>query len=123
MDSFQHVNNIVYFRYFESVRMAYFERIGVRELIEQTGVGPILAETHCQYKFPLKYPDTISVGARVTAIESDRFHMEYCIVSQTHQRVAASGEAWMVSYNYREQKKAILPEVLRARMQALECRT
>ncbi len=28
MDAFQHVNNIVYFRYFESVRIAYFEKIG-----------------------------------------------------------------------------------------------
>jgi len=50
MDAFQHVNNIVYLRYFESPRIAYFERLSFLEVMEQTGVGPILAETHCRYR-------------------------------------------------------------------------
>ncbi|MCB0148997.1 MAG: acyl-CoA thioesterase, partial [Caldilineaceae bacterium] len=33
MDAFQHVNNIVYFRYFESGRIAYFERAGMMNLM------------------------------------------------------------------------------------------
>ncbi|MFO7632899.1 MAG: acyl-CoA thioesterase [Caldilinea sp.] len=39
MDAFQHVNNIVYFRYFESGRIAYFERTGAMEEMAKSGIG------------------------------------------------------------------------------------
>src|SRR5262245_20383692 len=64
MDAMQHVNNIVYFRYVESARMAYFERIGFLEHQRVTGVGPILAWTNCRFRRPLTYPDTVRVGTR-----------------------------------------------------------
>jgi len=44
MDSLQHVNNIVYFRYFESVRMAFFDRIEFWPSINESGIGPILGQ-------------------------------------------------------------------------------
>ncbi|HEX6622399.1 MAG TPA: acyl-CoA thioesterase, partial [Pyrinomonadaceae bacterium] len=84
MDSFQHVNNIVYFRYFESARMAYFERVGFWAYMDETGVGPILASTRCKFILPLTYPDTVSIGARVSEIEDDRFTMSYAVVSHNH---------------------------------------
>ena len=40
MDSMGHVNNIVYFRYFETARMNYLERIGFIEEMNRTGIGP-----------------------------------------------------------------------------------
>ena len=45
MDAFGHINNSVYFRYFEDARIAYFDQIGVHEHKKQFGVGPILATT------------------------------------------------------------------------------
>ena len=86
MDAFQHVNNVVYFRYFESARIAYSVKIGLHAYREQTGIGPILGSTSCKYKLPLTYPDTVSVGARTTAIEDDRFTMQYAIVSHRTER-------------------------------------
>jgi len=44
MDAFGHINNTVYFRYFENARIEYFNRIGVLEQKKQLGVGPIAAE-------------------------------------------------------------------------------
>ncbi|MBT8075182.1 MAG: thioesterase family protein, partial [Gammaproteobacteria bacterium] len=43
MDAFAHINNTVYFRYFEDVRIEYFKRIKVLEYMNRTQVGPILA--------------------------------------------------------------------------------
>jgi len=120
MDALRHVNNVVYFRYFESARIAYFERLAFWEFMNQTGIGPILASIECKFKMPLTYPDTISVGTRVSRIEEDRFVMEYRAVSQKSQAIAAEGEGVVVSYNYRENKKALLPEELRQRILALE---
>jgi acyl-CoA thioester hydrolase len=120
MDSFRHVNNIVYLRYFESARIAYFERLKLMEFLNQTGIGPILASVQCKFKIPLTYPDTVSVGTRISKVEHDRFVMEYYVVSQQHQKIAAEGEGIVVSFNYRENKKAPLPEEVKQRIAALE---
>jgi acyl-CoA thioester hydrolase len=120
MDSFQHVNNIVYLRYFESARIAYFERLKLMEFLNETGIGPILASVQCKFKIPLTYPDTVSVGTRIAKIEQDRFVMEYFVVSHKHQKIAAEGEGVVVSFNYHENKKAALPEEVKQRIAALE---
>lgn len=109
MDSFQHVNNVLYFRYFENARMAYFEKLKAVALMKKTGIGPILASTHCKFKMPLTYPDTITVGAKVVDLEEDRFTMKYIIVSNRVQKVAAEGEGLIIYYCYNENKKAPIP--------------
>lgn len=120
MDALKHVNNIVYFRYFESARIAYFEKLRFWEFMNQTGVGPILSSIQCKFKIPLTYPDTVSVGTRIPRIEQDRFVMEYRAVSHKSQAIAAEGESVVVSYNYRENKKTPLPEEMKQRILALE---
>lgn len=120
MDAFQHVNNIIYFRYFESVRIAYFEQVGFFEVLEEIGIGPILASTQCKFKAPLSYPDTISVGTHVSNLQEDRFLMTYRVVSHRMQRIAAEGDGLIVAYNYRENKKAPLPDQVRSRILDLE---
>ena len=91
MGSFQHVSNIVYFQYFESARILYSERLGLHGLKDNTntGIGPILGSTSCKYKFPLTYPDTVSVGAKIVSVEKDRFSMKDVVVSRRHNRIAA----------------------------------
>lgn len=120
MDAFQHVNNIVYFRYFESVRIAYFEKIDYLDYVNKTGIGPILASTQCRFKIPLSYPDKVSVGARISKIEEDRFVMEYCMVSLRFQKVAAEGQGTVVTYNYRENTKVPIPTEIKQRILDLE---
>lgn len=70
MDAFRHLNNTAYFRFFESARIAYFEKLDLLEFMEATGVGPILAATNCRFKIPLTYPDTVSIGSRVSEIKT-----------------------------------------------------
>jgi acyl-CoA thioester hydrolase len=120
MDAFQHVNNIVYFRYFESARIVYSEKLGLHKHKDQTGIGPILGSTSCRYKIPLTYPDTISVGAKTISVEEDRFTMKYVIVSHRHKKIAAEGEGVVVMYNYREGKKTAIPDVIRQQLTELE---
>ena len=110
MDAFGHVNNTVFFRLFESARIAYLDRIEFRGT--DGGVGPILASTHCRFRRPLVYPDRVRVGARVTELSDDRFTMEYVIVNQRDE-VAAEGGGVVVSYDYRAGAKAPLPAQVR----------
>lgn len=120
MDAFQHLNNTTYFRAFESARIAYFERMHFLKYMEVTGVGPILAATNCRFKIPLTYPDTVSIGSRVSKIEEDRFTQEYLVVSHKHQRVAAEGSGLIVCFDYRNNKKAPIPAELKERIEQLE---
>ena len=120
MDAFQHVNNVVYFRYFESARITYLERLGVADFMNTSGIGPILHSVNCRFRIPVTYPDTVHVGVRVTQMGSDRFVMDQCLVSQQYQKIAAQGDAVTVTYDYAQATKAPLPALIRARIEALE---
>ena len=99
MDAYEHVNNTVYFRYFESARIAFFDQLKFKEVKDETGIGPILASTQCRFRIPLTYPDTVSIGARVTDVEGDRFTMHYRVVSHQHKKIAAEGEGLLIAYD------------------------
>jgi len=120
MDAFSHVNNVMYFRYFESARVAYFDRLRIMEDIMEAGDGAILASTQCNYRIPLTYPDTLSVGAKVVEMGDDRFLMKHAAFSHGHNKIAAEGTALLVSYSYRENKKIRLSEDMRKRISEIE---
>lgn len=120
MDSYQHVNNVVYFRYFENVRLEYIQRLDWFAFEEQTGIGPILAATQARFRRAVTYPDTISIGARTTRIEADRFFLEHKIVSHVQKDVVTLGDGTVVTYDYRNSKKVSVPEELVRRIIALE---
>lgn len=123
MDAFGHVNNAVYFRWFESARMAYFERLGWPELQRETGVGPILHSTSARFRAPLVWPDTVTVATRVSAVEGDRFTMLYEVRSRRLGTIAAEGSGLIVAFDYRRLEKAPLPEVVRERIADIEAVT
>jgi acyl-CoA thioester hydrolase len=120
LDALGHVNNTVFFRYFESARIAYFERIGFAADAMRARIGPILGSTQCRFRRPLKYPDRLRVGARVVSLAEDRFTMEYAVWSDALATLAATGDAIIVAYDYGEQRKAPVPEVIGRALKALE---
>ena len=120
MDAFQHVNNVVYFRYFESARIVYFDAIEIMNVMETTGVGPILAETRCRYRIPLTFPDTVTVGVRVSALAPQGFTMQYAVASRRHGKLAAEGDGRIVTIDYAGGGKTDLPGVVRERILSLE---
>ena len=120
MDAFQHVNNTVYFKHFESARIAYFKKINFLEIMNKTGIGPILASTQCSYRIPLTYPDNVTVGAKVNAIEKDRFMMKYTVISHKFEKAAALGEGVLVTFDYQNNKKVLVPDEIRKRIIDLE---
>jgi acyl-CoA thioester hydrolase len=120
MDYFRHVNNIVFFRYFESARIEYLERIGFRQEMEHGGVGPILHSTQARFRRPLEWPDFVLVGARTTEVSEERFTQEYRLVSRTHGEIAAEGGGVLVAYDYAAARKVPLPDAVREAIHRLE---
>ena len=120
MDAFEHVNNVVYFRFFEDARIAYFREVGMLERMESEGEGPILASTQCRFRVPLTFPDEVTVGACVRELSKDRFSMHYRVYSHRHKAVAAEGTGRIVYFNYRKNAKAQLPSELVAAINEVE---
>src|SRR5271154_6993299 len=100
MDSYQHVNNVVYFRYFENARLEYFRRLDWSAYEKANGVGPILAATQARFRKPLTYPDVILIAARVPEVGADRLRMEHRIVSRRLGAVTTEGEGTIVTFDY-----------------------
>jgi acyl-CoA thioester hydrolase len=122
LDALGHVNNTVYFRYFEDARIAYLDAVGFGGATAGTpsGVGPILHSTMCRFRQPLGYPDMLKVGARASEVGDDRFTMEYRVISTKLGAVAAEGVAVVVAFDYSKGEKCALPVTVRTRIASLE---
>ena len=118
MDAFQHVNNAMYFRYFESARIEHLRALHAYDDPETRKTGTVVASTQCRFRIPLTYPDLILVGSRAADLSADRFTMEYAIYSHRHGRVAAEGSAVVVSVMLRDGRKTLMPEIMRAAIEA-----
>lgn len=110
MDAYGHVNNTVFFRYFESARMAFLQRCGFVESHERDRIGAILHSTAARFRQPLFFPDTVQIGAAATEVKEDRFTMTYTVVSLTRNVVVAEGSGIIVSFDYAAGKKTGLPK-------------
>lgn len=115
MDALQHVNNVVYFRYFETARIDFFNQINLLEDLQKTAVGPVISENQARYKRPVTFPDTLVVGVSISDINDDRFMMHYHVFSQTQQAVTTIGSSQVVMFNFKTGQKAQLtPQLLDA---------
>ncbi len=120
MDAFNHINNTVYFRYFENIRMEYFNQSGINQYMQETNIGPILGETSCRYLLPLTYPDTIKISTQVLVLREKRFTMNYLVESEKLGKVVAEGNGEIIYFDYSNNKTALVPEKIRQNILKIE---
>ena len=102
-DLFGHVNNTVYFRWFETSRVEYWYKSGLHELMDPRGLGPILASVKCDYKKQIRYPDTIKVAARIEKMGHSSVTLKHVVYSEDQSTIAATGNSVIVLFNYEKQ--------------------
>ena len=119
LDAYGHVNNAVFFRYFEDARMHFNEQVGMGELKISANIGPILATTHCDFRRPLGYPDRILIGARSVVQGPKKIFTEYAVYSESLQAVAAEGSSLMLCYDYNNNRSCELPEHIVSAIESL----
>lgn len=123
MDAFRHVNNLVYLRWSESGRIAYFELLQLNfEAPELADYSIILGWQDCKYIFPVTYPDTVHVGTKVLEIKEDRFVMQCRVYSEKHQRLVSISNHDVVTIDFKTGKKVVVPPELRTLIEGLEKR-
>ncbi len=120
MDAAGHVNNTVYYRYFESARVELLRTISAAgmDLMGFTtageglpSLGVILGASSCRFKLPLRYPDVAWAASRLRreGFHAHGFELDHVVISQQHGRVAAQGTALLYCFDYHTQRKAELP--------------
>ncbi|MEP1470505.1 MAG: acyl-CoA thioesterase [Halieaceae bacterium] len=119
LDAFGHVNNTVYLRYFEDVRMAYFEKLGMLALKEKAQLGPILANVACDFKLPIGYPDKIHIGGRAHVTGPKKIVMEFAVFSEHFDAIAASGSGLVVYFDYGEAQSCEIPSQIASAVETL----
>jgi acyl-CoA thioester hydrolase len=115
MDAMGHVNNTVYFRYMEQLRISWFDAMGFRP--DPAGEGPIIVNAHCAFVRELVYPGTVLARQYVGAFGRSSVET-YAEMARTDDpgTVYAHGGAKIVWVDYPRRKSAPLPEHARAAM-------
>ena len=118
-DLFGHVNNIVYFRYFESVRMHFLDRIGVLNSYKELGIGVILASTTCNFEKPVAWPQLLTIRTGCSLIGNTSFTMDY-VITDEQDGIVATGTSVQVMYDYNKACKMRVTEEVRRAIDKLQ---
>lgn len=111
MDAFQHVNNVVYIRYFETARIKYFDRMeGMQNFPGH--VKPILASITGNYKRPIVYPDRLTISVGVTKLGNASMTMA-CEMYSDKGFLAFTGECVLVMFDTVRQRPVGVPQAIR----------
>ena len=121
-DAINHVNNVVYFRWFESARIHYFEGIRAYDVLYSQSLGAILASINCDYRHQLRYPDMVHVGSRIVHIGNSSLQMEHQVISEKDGIIAAEAKSTIVVFNHKENKSCRIPDKVRSAISKIEGR-
>lgn len=112
MDALGHVNNTQYFRWFESARIACFERLGFDFA---QSVYPVIVTTTCDFKKPVTYPASIRVGARFARMGRTSITMQYAVWEEPYAGGPpnALGSSVAVLVDGNTQQKIEVPDAIR----------
>ena len=117
MDAYRHVNNTVYFRYMEQVRVEYLEALG--HSILPKGRAPVIINASCTFLVPLTYPGTVEVRMYCGAPGNSSVPSSYEIRLQGDDTLYATGESKIVWTEMATGKSVPIPESLRARLSGI----
>ena len=117
MDAMQHVNNVQFFRFLESGRIAYQD-----DLLpgEHNSDNVVLADLQCSFIQQLRYPGTVEVATRISRIGNSSMHVRCAIFSQDEEQAAAIGKGVLVWFDVASQQSKRIPNRIREAIIAFE---
>jgi acyl-CoA thioester hydrolase len=89
-DVYGHVNNVVYYSWFDTAVNAHLIEQGALDIHHGETIGLVI-ETQCNYFAPLAFPQTIEAGIRVAKLGSSSVRYEIGLFAQGEDLCAARG--------------------------------
>jgi acyl-CoA thioester hydrolase len=117
-DVFGHVNNVVYYGWFDTGVNAWLVEQGFLDPATSPVVG-LVVETSCTYFESVAFPETVEVGLAVARLGTSSVTYRLGIFREGGQAVAAQGRFTHVYVERATQKPVPIPAPLRAALEAL----
>lgn len=118
-DAYGHVNNVVYYSWFDTAVNALLIEKGALDIHAGSTIG-FVVETQCNYFAPLAFPQTVQAGIRVAHAGSSSVRYEIGLFAQGSEQAAAQGHFVHVYVDRQTQRPVPLPPALVAVIETLK---
>jgi acyl-CoA thioester hydrolase len=116
-DLLGHVNNAVYFTYFEECRLEWWRTFGDSPM-GTPGFGVIIAHCSCNYRAPAFVSDRLEIALSVAAIGTSSLTIDHLVTHVESGKVLADGRTVVVAYDHQAGKSVPIPPATRATLAA-----
>ena len=114
-DVYGHINNSVYYFFFDTVVNNWLMENGLLEIGQSEIIG-LVVETGCSYFAPITYPETVTAGLRVTNIGTSSVRYEIGIFGHDSDTAAAQGHFVHVYVDDKTRRPMPLSEHMRSKL-------
>ena len=112
MDKYGHVNNMIYYGYFDTVVTDYIVRIGELDTSESPAVA-LVVESHCNYERPVSFPTIVDCGLRVGRLGNSSIRYEIGVFAAGEEAIAAHGHFVHVFVTRDDWRPTAIPKPIR----------
>jgi acyl-CoA thioester hydrolase len=117
-DAYGHVNNVVYYAWFDTAVNAWLIEAGLLDVATGDPLG-LVVETGCRYARPLSYPQEVEVGLAVEALGTSSVRYRLGVFAKGAAEAAAEGFFVHVYVDRASRRPVPLPEAWRERLESL----
>ena len=117
-DVYGHVNNVVYYSFFDTAVNAHLIEAGVLDIETSPAIG-LVVETGCRYLAPIAFPDRVDAGVRVSRIGTSSVTYEIGLFRNDEPNASAVGHFTHVYVDRATRRPTPIPEPVRAVLEAL----
>jgi len=117
-DAYRHVNNVVYYSFFDTAVNRYLIDAGALD-IERSPVVGLVVETNCRYFRPIAFPDRVQAGLCVAHLGNSSVRYELGIFREDEPLACAQGHFVHVYVDRESNRPVPLPTALREALQRL----
>jgi acyl-CoA thioester hydrolase len=118
-DVYGHVNNVVYYAWFDTAVNAHLIEQGALDIHAGSTIG-LVVETQCHYFAPIAFPQKVTAGIRVARMGQSSVRYEVGLFADDDERCAAKGHFVQASVDRQSRRPVALPPKLLAVVQALQ---
>ena len=117
-DAYGHVNNTVYYEWFDSAVNAWMIEQGMLDIVNGDSIA-LVVETRCTYAAPLAFPEPVEVGLAVAELGRSSIRYRIGVFSQGLETAAAEGEFVHVVVDRDNRRSVEIPSDWRAKLETI----
>lgn len=120
-DAYGHVNNVVYYSFFDTAVNRWLIERGVLDIATSPAIG-LVVDTQCCYVAPITFPDVVTVGIRVAHLGSSSVRYDIGLFRNDEAEAAATGHFVHVYVDRATRKVTPIPEAVREALRGIATR-